>query len=443
MPPLRSHLQNALLGASLLLLLWAAPLSAAEKPNVIFILADDLGIGNMSCYGADRDKTPRLDQLASGGARFTHCYTAALCGPSRALIMSGRYAFRNGSTNQDACIRMDPKEIVTPRLFKEAGYATAHFGKWGQLPGEPEDHAFDEVLRFQGSGVYWGKKADGKKEVRYQIHGEERLLGGTDYLPDLMHQHLMEFVTKHQAEPFFAYYSMSHVHGELVPTPDSQPGSTDLMADNVAYMDKLVGQLVDGLEALHLREKTLLLFMGDNGTGSGQADRSTIGGKPISGSKGTMQEGGGLVPMIANWPGTIAPGAVNAKLIDSTDFLPTFAELSGGRLPVDRVFDGHSFLPQLRGQAGQTRPWIFNQLASMWYVREADWKLNQAGELFDMRRAPFEETLVPTDSSDPLASAARTRLAGALAQLNPAGGIPDTGDGSGRHANKAKKKKGN
>jgi arylsulfatase A len=182
--------------------------------------------------------------------------------------------------------------------------------------------------------------------------------------------------------------------------------------------------------------------MGDNGTGSGQADRSTIGGKPLSGSKGTMQEGGGLVPMIANWPGTIAPGAVNANLIDSTDFLPTFAELSGGQLPVDRVFDGRSFLPQLRGQAGPPRPWIFNQLASMWYVREADWKLNQAGELFDMRQAPFLETLVPTDSPDPLASAARTRLVGALAQLNPGGGIPDTGDGTGRHANKAKKKKG-
>ena len=133
------------------------------KPNVIFILADDLGIGNVGCYGSDNYKTPNIDKLASTGTRFTKAFTAALCGPSRALIMSGRYAFRNGSTNQDACIRMDNSELILPKVFKSAGYVTSAIGKWGQLPGKPGDHGFDDYLRFNGSGVYWNK-TEGRSE---------------------------------------------------------------------------------------------------------------------------------------------------------------------------------------------------------------------------------------------------------------------------------------
>ena len=117
-----------------------------DKPNVIFILADDLGIGNVGCYGSDHCKTPNIDKLASSGTRFTRAFTAALCGPSRAMIMSGRYAFRNGSTNQDACMRMDHSEIILPKVFKSAGYVCSAIGKWGQLPGLPSDHGFDAAF---------------------------------------------------------------------------------------------------------------------------------------------------------------------------------------------------------------------------------------------------------------------------------------------------------
>ena len=134
-----------------------AMLQAADKPNVIFILADDLGIGNVSCYGSDKYKTNNIDKLASGGTRFTQAFTAALCGPSRALIMTGRYAFRNGSTNQDACMKMPIAELRLAQTFKRAGYTTAAIGKWGQLPGEPNDAGFDDYLRFNGSGFYWNK----------------------------------------------------------------------------------------------------------------------------------------------------------------------------------------------------------------------------------------------------------------------------------------------
>ena len=416
-----------------ILLALCPSLFAAAKPNVIFILADDLGIGNVGCYGADNYKTPHIDKLATEGTRFTLCFTAALCGPSRALIMSGRYAFRNGSTNQDACTNLDPKEIVLPRLFKAAGYATACVGKWGQLPGEPGDHGFDDWLRFNGSGVY--RNVEGNKPERYSINGVDKKLADGEYMPDLCQERVVKFVRQHRHEPFFVYYPMSHVHGELLPTPDSSPSSSaDLMADNILYMDKLVGQLMAELDTLKLRDNTLVIFMGDNGTGAKWADQSTIGGRALSGQKGSMLECGGLVPMIARWPGKTPAGSVCTDLMDSTDFVTTFAALTGASLPADMVFDGQSLMPQLLGQPAQPRPWIFNQLARMWYVREAQWKLNEKGELYDMSDAPFTEKLV-TEPND-----ARTRLEAVLAKLNPAGGILDQGDGSGRHANKEKKK---
>jgi len=207
-------------------------------------------------------------------------------------------------------------------------------------------------------------------------------------------------------------------------------------------MDKLVGKLVDELESLKLRDDTLLIFIGDNGTAKGQAARSIIGGRGLSGTKGSMLECGGLVPLIVSWPGTTPAGKVSDDLIDSTDFVTTFADLTGAELPEKTKFDGVSLASQLRGAAGKSRDWVFNQLASMWYVRDANWKLNQDGELFDMSDAPFAETLVPAENESSVATAARKRLAAVLAELNPAGGILDTGDGSGRHASKAAKKNG-
>jgi len=208
----------------------------------------------------------------------------------------------------------------------------------------------------------------------------------------------------------------------------------------VAYMDKLVGKLLAELDRLKLRENTLIIFVGDNGTGKAWADRSTIGGRRLSGEKGSLLECGGLVPMIANWPGVTPAGKVSQDFVDASDFFPTFAELAGARLPERSIIDGHSFAAQLRGEKGQPRDWAFNQLAKMWYVREAGWKLNQAGELFDMSDAPFTEKLVATDTKNPAAIAARKRLQAALNQLNPAGGVQDEGDGTGRHANRQARK---
>lgn len=412
-------------------------LYSGKKPNIIFILADDYGVGEVSCYGADNYKTPNIDKLAKEGIRFTHAYTPSLCGPSRATILTGRYLFRTGATNQDSTGEMKPsEETFLPNILKPAGYVTASIGKWGQLPLEPSDFGFDYYLKFQGSGVYWNTQDKGKK---YTVNGESRKLNDNEYMPDLLHQHVVDFITTNKEKPFYLYYSMSHVHTEILPTPDSRPGQKDYYADNITYMDKLVGKLIDELEHLKLRENTLVVFFGDNGTAGGRSKEATIGGKRLSGQKGTMLEGGSLEPLIVNWPGVTPKGIVCDDMIDSTDFVPTFAELADAKLPENKTYDGTSFLQTVKGKKGKTRETIFIQLANMWYVRDANWKLNEKGELYDMSKAPFEEILVKADSSSPEAEKARKRLQTALEKLNPAGGIKDTGDGTGRHANRKNK----
>ena len=413
--------------------------TSTSKPNIIYVLADDLGIGDVSCYGSDNNKTPIIDKLAQGGIRFTHGYTAPLCGPSRAMILTGRYPFRTGAVNQDMVEQIKPEnEVLIPSVLKTAGYTSAMVGKWSQFGLTPKDFGFDDYITFQGSGDYWATEK--KKSENYIENGVNKKLDTLTYMPDLMHQHLVDFITTNKDKPFFLYYSMVHVHSLIQRTPDSKPGS-DLYADNTAYMDKLVGKLLSTLDDLKLRENTLIVFMGDNGTASQYAERGSIGGKTLSGKKGSMLECGSLVPTIANWPGVIEAGKVNDLLIDSSDILPTFADLAGATLPTNKVIDGRSFLPQLMGKKGNPREWIFIELGNKWYVRNAKWKLNREGELFDMSNAPFQEKLVSNHAENKETSAAYSLLQTALKSLSPEKGILDNADGSGRHASNVKKKK--
>ena len=410
-----------------------------SKPNIIYILADDLGIGDISCYGSDNNKTPIIDKLAKGGIRFTHGYTAPLCGPSRAMILTGRYAFRTGAVNQDMVGQIKPEnEVLIPSVLKTVGYTSAMVGKWSQFSLTPKDFGFDDYITFQGSGDYWATEK--KKSENYIENGVNKKLDTSTYMPDLMHKHLVDFITTNKDKPFFLYYSMVHVHSLIQRTPDSKPGS-DLYSDNIAYMDKLVGKLLNTLDDLKLRENTLIVFMGDNGTASIYSERGSIGGKALSGKKGSMLECGSLVPTIANWPGVIEAGKVNDLLIDSSDILPTFADLAGANLPTKNVIDGRSFLPQLMGKKGTPREWIFIELGNKWYVRDANWKLNREGELFDMSNAPFEEKLVLNYAENKDASEAYSRLQTALKTLSPEKGILDNADGSGRHGSNVNKKK--
>jgi arylsulfatase A len=409
-----------------------------KKPNIIFVLADDLGIDGVSSYGADLFKTPEIDKLAKNGIRYTNAYTVPLCGPSRALILTGRYGFRTGAVSQDQTGQFKPSdETMMPKILKTAGYTTSMIGKWGQLPLGPAEFGFDDYLRFTGSGVF--NNTDEKKH-KYVLNGKDLVLKDNEYMPDLMHDHMVEFLSNHTKDPFYLYYSLVHVHGEIKATPDTKPGTTDfkeLYTDNINYMDKLVGKLIHTLDSLKLRDNTLIVFFGDNGTAGQAAQIGTVSGKKLIGKKGTMQEGGSLVPLIVNWPGVIKTGAVSKNLVDASDFVPTFAEIAGASLPNDKKLDGTSFANQIKGAKANPRNWIFTELGNDWYVREANWKLNRAGELFDMRNAPFEEKLTPVSDST---KAIKENLQKILNELDPASGVLDNGDGSGRHANKAANK---
>ena len=432
---------------TLLLLPLAAPAAVEKakpvnKPNIIFILADDLGIGCVSSYGADHFKTPNIDELAKGGLRFDRCYASPLCGPSRALLMTGRYAYHTGMTGNETGDLLKPaNETMMPRMLKPAGYVTAQCGKWSQLPLQPGNWGFDEYLRFQASGKYWNTQSGAKN---YTLNGQQVPLKDGEYLPDRMQKFVVDFITRHQDQPFYVYYSLSHVHAQILPTPDTVPGTKDpftIYQDNVTYMDKLVGNLVAELDRLKLRENTLILFAGDNGTARPWYRRCTInGGKNLSGHKATMLECGSLVPCIANWPDKVPSGKVTEGLINICDFYPTLAQISGAKLPAGVSIDGKDFTPQLLGQSAQwPRDWIFVELGQHWYDRNAGWKLDESRQLFDMHGAPFSEPLIPADSNDAAALAARSHLQRVLDELNPAGGMVDPGDGSGKTQNRRKK----
>jgi len=414
----------------------AADAASPAKPNIIFILSDDVGMGNIGCYGG-AFKTPNIDALAAGGTRFEHCFANPLCGPSRATCLTGRYIFRTNMLTNGYGNAMHRDEIMVPKVLKPAGYVTAAVGKWSQLPLQPSDWGFDEYLRFNGSGKYWASQ-----EKKYTENGKEIELGDR-YLPDVMHEFLIDFITRHKDQPFYVHYAMSHMHNKMMGTPDTTTGrSGDLYAENNAYMDKLVGRLVADLDKLHLREKTLLIFTGDNGTARNGAAEATVEDKAISGKKGDLLEGGSLVPLIFNWPGVTPAGKVLKDLTDFTDFLPTFAELAGAKLPEGVTIDGHSCAPQIKGEKGSPREWIYMQLGQQWYARDAGWKLTGEGALFDMSGAPFVEKAVANDSTDEAAKSARVRLQAVLDQLNPGGGkvVAKTNTKEARKEQRRKKK---
>lgn len=446
----RQFLKAAALGAAACMMprgLFAAEstlpgVAEGRRPNIIFILSDDVGLGEISCFGGDLYKTPRIDALAKSGIRFDMCYATPLCGPSRCEIMTGRYPFRTGMTNNQTGNSILPaNETMMPKMLKPAGYVTAQVGKWNQLPLQPSDWGFDEYLRFQGSGRYWSSSSP-----RYVQNGETKRLPVDKYLPDVMHDFLIDFITRHKEQPFYVHYAMSHIHGKILRTPDSAKDSKDLYADNVAYMDKLVGKLIAELDRLKLREKTLIVFVGDNGTAPGHAATSTVHGKRLSGQKGSLSEGGSRVPMIASWPGTTPAGKVSSDLVDFTDYFPTFAELTGAKMPEGVTIDGHSFAAQLKGERGKPREWVYVELNGKWYARNSKFKLTSAGDLYDMKQAPFVEEYVAADKQSTDALAERKSLQAVLDKLNPAAGkqttpAPGGGKRKARKANKANRRK--
>ncbi|MCI0622848.1 MAG: sulfatase-like hydrolase/transferase [Acidobacteria bacterium] len=410
-----------------------------EKPNIILILADDLGHEGLSCYGSKDYHTPHLDALARAGTRFDHCYSTPACSPSRVQIMTGRYNHRN----YQGWGYLNPREVTFANLLQRAGYRTCISGKW-QLGGDSttvrnfgfEEQCLWNMLIYQKhipQPDSLGPK--GNVGSRYwspilYVNGKWIEYGPDQYGPDISGDFIVSFMKRHQHHPFFVYHTMMLTHGPLVYTPDStERGSKDrkkTFADMVKYTDKLVGRIVSELKALGLYEKTLLIFTTDNGTSG--ITTNTIHGK-IQGGKGKTTDAGTHVPLIANWPGVSPGGKVSDNLVDFSDFLPTLAEAAGVEVPADRVIDGRSFLPQIRGEKGNPRDWIFchywddgryaNKIRE--FARDKRWKLYNDGEMYDLTVDPLE--MSPLKQLDGQAAKAKSRLKAAFrsvgSQLSP------------------------
>jgi arylsulfatase A len=405
--------------------------ASAGKPNIILIMADDLGAEGLGCYGSTSYKTPHLDALAKSGIRFTNGFSTPLCSPSRVELMTGRYGFRTGWTqliNAGADDYFDPKKEKTfGHVLKAAGYATGIAGKWqlAQFQKHP-DHVrecgFDESLM-------WTWQMDGKRTDRYwnpSIWKGGKLLEGTQdkYGPDLEADFVCDFIRRHKAGPFFFYYPMTLVHNPFEPPPDSKEakkpgkkgdGGARVLADMIAYMDKVVGRIVSTLDELKIRENTVVFFTGDNGTTRGIP--SQLGARTVIGGKGSMADTGSRVPLLASWPGTAPAGKVLDDLVNFCDFLPTLGDLAGARLPEGVTIDGRSFAPQLRGEAGKPRDWAFTQLGKNRWVRDLRWKLHSDGRLFDIQNDPEESKPLAAGTEPSEAAAARKRLEDILAKL--------------------------
>jgi len=406
---------------------------AEPPPNIVFILADDLGIECPSTYGGRSYRTPRIDRLAAEGMKFTHCFSNPLCSPSRAQLLTGRYPLHNGIRRVIFDARrhrefLDPKrETSFANLLHRAGYATAMAGKW-QL-----SFLFErDTVREFGFDEYQCWKIlnrDYSKNRRYAdpvFVRNGRTLDGElrgRYGPDENAAFLIDFMKRNRNRPFLVYYALLLPHFPWEPTPDSRDplngvsgegkGDPKYFPDMVEYMDKLVGRMVAAVDDLQLGRKTLILFSGDNGTQQPLESRWGPDNCLVRGGKGKMSDTGTRVPLIARWTGANEPGSKCADLVDFSDFLPTFVELAGARLPGNRI-NGRSFLPQLLGKKGRPREWVHVQDQDQRYVRSREWILTNRGELrpvVELGREPASPVRGPLTVDQ---EAAREMLARAL-----------------------------
>lgn len=339
-----------------------------EKPNILLIMVDDLGKDWIGCYGADDIQTPHIDALAAGGMKFHNAWSMPQCTPTRVTLLTGQYPWRTGWVNHWDVPRwgvgyFDWQKYTTfAEVMKTAGYATAIAGKWqiNDFRVEPralQKHGFDDWCVWTGAE---GRNPGSEKRYwKPYIHTREGSRTYADeFGPDVFCNFLIDFLQRHRDEPMMLYFPMCLTHGPLVSTP-REPKVQGKLAKHkamVRYTDHLVGRLVETIDELGIRERTIIIFTTDNGT-SGRL-RGTIAGERPSGGKGSKFEGGVCAPFIVNGPGT-AEGAQTDALTDFTDLLPTFAELGDAELPEGVTLDGKSLAPLLRGAAKDSpREWI-------------------------------------------------------------------------------------
>jgi arylsulfatase A len=383
----------------------------AKKPNILLILVDDVGREVLGCYGGESYKTPNIDRLAAAGTRFEHAYVMPMCHPTRLCLMTGHYPFRLGPPRWGTFPKSAEKHTLA-NVLKPAGYATGIAGKWQftllkDNLEQPNRMGFDEYCldAWHEGPWYYQPRIWQDGRLREDVHDR--------YGPDVTCEYLIDFIRRHRDEPFFAYYTMELCHDETndldKPAPYGPLGRYENYPEMVAQMDKRVGRVMAALDSLDLRNRTLVLFLSDNGTPPQNLERFANGkyvfktftskfhGRPVRGGKGQLADWGIRVPMIVSWLGEIRANTTSDALVDGSDILPTLAQIAGAKLPSGVRLDGHSIAAVLRGSATK-RQWIFAEYNGLACIRNRRWKLYSDGRFYDMDADPDEKASIAKSS---------------------------------------------
>ncbi len=392
------------LGISTIALLpFPSKATVSEKPNIVFILADDLGYADLSCYGATQIKTPNLDKMAKEGVRFTNFYApAGVCTPSRASLMTGCYPKRVGLhvavLPPNTHSGLNPNEITIAELLKKEGYTTGCIGKWhlGLLP---------EVMpNAQGFDYYYGMP--GPNHGRSDLFRNDSLLKKNsdveyDQITLNYTQEAISFIRKNKAKPFFLYMAHNAIHIPLFASKGFRrhEGTNGLYRDMTEELDWSCGEILEGLKDAGILDNTIVIFTSDNGP-------SGVAATPLHGGKGSTWEGGFREPLIVRWPERIPAGSVCHEMATMMDFLPTLAGITGAHIPTDRKIDGYDILPLMTDKSAKSHyPFLcyYGRDGELAAIRKGKWKLHllEPSEKWAGKQ-PVIEALLNTKPATPL-----------------------------------------
>ncbi|WP_236252927.1 sulfatase [Echinicola sp. 20G] len=360
----------------------------SSQPNIIVIFADDLGYGDLGCFGHPTIQTPYLDQMAHEGIRFTQFYVGAnVCTPSRAALMTGRLPVRFGMAGHnrgvlfpDSSNGLPHDELTMAEMLKDAGYQTGIIGKWhlGHLPEfMPNQQGFDFYFGIPYSNDMRPTTNNNRYPPLPLYRNEEVIESGIDQttLTKRYTAEAIQFIEENKDKPFFLYYPNNFPHVPLYASNDFEGKSErGIYGDVVEELDWSVGQILSTLKQLGLDENTLVIFTSDNGPWLTQKAHGGSAGLLFEG-KGSTYEGGMRVPAIGWWPGTIESGQVSTSLVTSMDLFPTFASLAGGKLPEGKVTDGYDLSPLFKGEVKEVREFVYYYFRDKLHaVRKGPWK---------------------------------------------------------------------
>ena len=418
----------------------------AVRPNIVLIMADDLGVECLGCYGGMSYHTPNLDRLARRGMRFMNAYSMPLCTNTRLQLMTGKYNQRNWI----AFGILDPRERTIGHWLTDAGYRSCIAGKWQlqsydppEYPGAAKRRGLGMRVENAGFDEYclWHTGHTELKGSRYADpvileNGQFRDDTQGRYGPDIWVEYINDFIERNRERPFFVYYPMALPHGPMVPTPKSaewpdtqQRGQSGVrfFRDMVEYTDHCVGRIVEKIDELGLAPQTLIVFYSDNGTHRSVISQTRNGA--VTGGKGLTTNAGTHVPLVVRWSGRVESGQVD-DLIDSTDILPTLMHAAQAELPADGGFDGKSFYPSLFGDSSSARRWLYcnydprpgwdkDKYTRRIFVRDKRFKLYDDGRLYDLAQDLLEKNPIGLAGASDRQTAVRKRLSSVLRLLRP------------------------